>query len=356
MVGRARTVGFDGKPLKSELHHWWPKGLSKFWADEQGLVTRLSWDGKELKWATAVEPIFDDADNTLPLLVEQLQGLPIAPPDEVGSYIGRASAVDLDDGQRAILAEGIASLLIRCPNHRDMLHRSTESFFGRSGDEMHKPDQILIAGNIHHHYRQVVATLQAGGKFVLFRTASSEFIMGEGYYTTLNGAFQQSTHRCLVPLTPTLAVLAFRPLSYTVEPRVSTVTLTDEEVDIVNEVTQICTCDYLFYRSLPPKVTAEFTQREFLKIRIHPWLEEVMHSIAADPLPSRFHGAMLRDFTPERERVFRSEFFSDRKGRTRRLIALSFLLAAFAVLISIAFTGGLFAMAMPKQPAHGSGS
>ena len=38
---------FLDKNVKAALHHWWPHSVSKFWADEKGLVTRISPDGNE---------------------------------------------------------------------------------------------------------------------------------------------------------------------------------------------------------------------------------------------------------------------------------------------------------------------
>src|ERR1700730_2059175 len=95
MVGRAKSVGIGGKPLKSELHHWWPRGLSRLWQESDGKVTRLSWDGSELRappkqfgaitnahhmdvggpWSTSIEPMFGDADSALPGLVTKLESL-----------------------------------------------------------------------------------------------------------------------------------------------------------------------------------------------------------------------------------------------------------------------------------------
>ena len=95
MVGRVKTVGIGGKPLKSELHHWWPRALSKLWEGADGKVTRLSWDGNELRvppatfgaitnahhmnlggpWSTSIEPMFGDADTALPKLAQKLEEL-----------------------------------------------------------------------------------------------------------------------------------------------------------------------------------------------------------------------------------------------------------------------------------------
>jgi hypothetical protein len=302
LVGRPYSRGSTGKPIKSELHHWWPKGLSRFWADTESKVTRLSWNGELLRlepakfgairnahrirlegpWDTSVEPLFDDADGNLPRIVELLEGYPIPEVQPGLSYIHRAVDLAVSPEDRAVLGECLASLVVRCPANRDRLHRTTEAFWGRTGDQVRKPDDSLIAGNIHQHYRQVVSSLQHGGKIVLLRPATSEFVMGEGYLNTLVGMTVELQYRCLVPFTPTLAVLAFAPQRYLPNPAVSMLSLTDDEVDIVNEITQVYTRDYLFFRSRHPPVTEPFTRHEFLSVRYHkhPWTEAVMESIA----------------------------------------------------------------------------
>ena len=34
------------KVIKGEKHHWWPKGLSKYWENERGLVQRIDIKGE----------------------------------------------------------------------------------------------------------------------------------------------------------------------------------------------------------------------------------------------------------------------------------------------------------------------
>lgn len=313
MVGTPRSQGSTGKPLKSELHHWWPKGLSRFWADDDGRVTRLSWDGEELRlepakfgairnghrirlqgpWDTTVEPLFDDADGNLPRFVDLLHGLPVPALKPASSYIERAVGVAMSEPDRAILGEILASLIIRCPAHRDQLHRTTEYFHGRTGDAVLPHDDALIAGNIHQHFRQVVDSLKRGGKIVLLRTETSEFVMGEGYLSTLRGTSTQISYHCLLPLTPTMAVLAFSPQRYRPDPAVSVMPLTDAEVDIVNEITQIYSRDYLFFRRRRPEITEHFAAHRFLRLQYekHGWVEDVMASIAG--VPRRMPGMLF---------------------------------------------------------------
>ena len=305
MVGRPYSRGLTGKPIRSELHHWWPKGLSRFWADDEGKVTRLSWNGELLQlqpakfgaihnahrirlegpWDTSIEPLFDDADSNLPRIVQLLDSCPIPEVEPGLPYIHRAVGLAVSPEDRAMLGECLASLVIRCPANRDQLHRTTEAFWGRTGDNIRKHDDSLIAGNIHQHYRQVVSSLQHGGKIVLLRAPTSEFVMGEGYLNTLVGTTVELQYRCLVPLTPTLAVLAFAPQRFLVDPTVSMLSLTDREVDIVNEITQVYTRDYLFFRSRPPPVTEPFERHQFRIVphHKHPWTEAIIELIAGVP-------------------------------------------------------------------------
>ncbi len=308
MVGRTKTVGLKGKPLKSAAHHWWPRGLSELWADEQGQVTRASWDGKILRappaqfgaitnghhikldgpWATSIEPLFDDADSALPSLAKKLESL---------SYIDGARKIKLNEritphqissSDRRLLGEGLASLLVRCPAHRNMLHLTTEHFWGRTGDQVRKHDDTLIAGNIHQQYKQIVESLERGGKIVVLRSGEREFIMGEGYLNTLVGYTVQLQYHCLIPLTPTLAVLAFAPGRYRTDPPICTLGLNANEVRFINDVTQIYSRDYIFYRHDGPILIDGFKVREFRIAQYHrfDWLDWLMEAVATY-LPSR---------------------------------------------------------------------
>jgi hypothetical protein len=175
-------------PLKSDLHHWWPRGLSKFWEDADGKVTRVSWDGTLLRapsktfgaitnahhlnvggpWSTSIEPIFGDADSALPGLARKLEVLAYTGGERL-SIEQRITAHEMDQQERKILGECVASLLVRCPAHRNMLHLTTESFWGRTGDEVRKHDDTLIAANINQQYKNVVSSLASGGKVTVRR-------------------------------------------------------------------------------------------------------------------------------------------------------------------------------------------
>jgi hypothetical protein len=303
MVGRAKSVGIGGKPLKSELHHWWPRGLSRLWQESDGKVTRLSWDGSELRappkhfgaitnahhmdaggpWSTSIEPMFGDADSALPGLVTKLESLSYLEGRHYKGFDSRITPHQIDDQDRKLLGEGLASLLVRCPAHRNMLHLTVERISGRTGEQVRKHDDTLIAANIYQHYQNVVSSLARGGKIVLLRSGKGEFIMGEGYLSTLVGITVQIQYHCLMPLTPTLAILAFAPLRSWTEPPICTIDLMHEEVDFVNNVTQVYSRDYIFFRKEAPKLIDDFKAREFRTLRFQrfDWLDTLMQAVAA---------------------------------------------------------------------------
>ena len=300
MVRQVKPVGFGGKPLKSELHHWWPRALSKLWEDADGKVTRVSWDGSVLRapsktfgaitnahhlnvgapWSASIEPIFGDADSALPGLARKLELLAYS--GGKGPEIdNRITPHGMEVSDRKMLGECLASLLVRCPAHRNMLHLTTESFWGRTGDEVHKHNDTLIAANIYQHYKNVVSSLASGGKIILMRSGEREFIMGEGYLSTLVGINPETQYHCLIPLTPTLAVCVWRGSRCWTEPPICTIGLTPNEVDVVNAITQVYTRDYLFFRSQAPTLIDGFRIREFRICQYHQvaWLEAIMHAV-----------------------------------------------------------------------------
>lgn len=161
-----RIVGIGGKPLKTELHHWWPKGLSKLWADEDGTVGRLAWDGKLVRskpanfgaitnahhvllkgpWAGTVEPIFDQADSNFPSLVVELQTLRPKLKRFPRKHSSRITPTPIGSDQRHLLGQGVASLVVRSPGYRDLQQRSIQAGQRRFGfPEDYKFDPNLLS-------------------------------------------------------------------------------------------------------------------------------------------------------------------------------------------------------------------
>ena len=130
------------KKLKTELHHWWPRSVSKFWADADGYVTQLSWEGKVVRskpakfgaiknahqmkfggdegspWDTNFELEFQRADSAFPDFVEWLLGLDSSFGCTSAEFQDRFLAQPIPQEQRDQFAECIASLIVRSPDNR----------------------------------------------------------------------------------------------------------------------------------------------------------------------------------------------------------------------------------------------
>jgi len=68
-----------------------------------------------------------------------------------------------------------------------------------------------------------------------------------------------------VPITPTMSVIISKPSSYTTEPRLSTLVITDREVEDCNHGVQTYSQGSLFYRLDRPTLTKEFTCGQHLQ-------------------------------------------------------------------------------------------
>lgn len=71
----------------------------------------------------------------------------------------------------------------------------------------------------------------------------------------------------LVPLTPEIAVLYYKPSSYRTEPMFSEIILNKEYVEKLNDLVQVYSGQFLFYRSAPPELHDAFKLGEFREVR-----------------------------------------------------------------------------------------
>jgi hypothetical protein len=123
------------KPIPGEKHHWFPKAMSKAWADTEGQVWRTNSRGHTKKrhrsawgyrpdnhnilseggspWDSTFEPDFDTADNSFPELIRWLEAIRTEHPED-----DRSKGVSISDDRRAAFAECLASLIVRSPRLR----------------------------------------------------------------------------------------------------------------------------------------------------------------------------------------------------------------------------------------------
>lgn len=269
------------KLLEKERHHWWPEAVSQFWVNGDGQIFRIDTNGQVTKsgprktarirgghhisfggsdWDTTFEHYFDRADTEFPKVVEWLESLANCHPAERSGDVVHMCT----DDNRAVLGECLLSLVCRSPGFRNKIWAGIERF--RPSSASKEQDKTLIAANLRQVYGQLSGTGRLGdGKFLVLISRSSEFIFGDGMYNNVSpSAMYMHGARLLVPVTPQIAVLHVRPMSYMVEPRLVTRRVSGDVVHVVNEATQIYSKDYLFYRSDQPDLSEHFKRKEHL--------------------------------------------------------------------------------------------
>jgi hypothetical protein len=293
------------KTLKSALHHWWPRSLSGLWADADGCVTQLSWDGHKTRskpsnfgaiknahhmkfgesnpWNTTFEHIFSDADNQFADLAEWLLGLDAGDAAETTRITERLVGHSLSELRRSQLATTLASLIVRSPRSRNNIKLTVEHYRKAFDMTDYAADKTLIAGNMVHCQPVFARSLRSGGKFLVLSSVDREFIFGDGFLHNFPPqADPPFSPRCIIPLLPTVTVLFARPASYWQHNELVTLRLTSDEVELFNTIVQVYSRDAVFYRSQEPRRTSSFRAREFLELEYHqhPWIEQLIAVVA----------------------------------------------------------------------------
>ncbi|MEL7689479.1 hypothetical protein [Citromicrobium bathyomarinum] len=265
--------------IKSERHHWWPEGVSAYWADQEGGVNWLLPDGavrrsvpknfgvignghaiklggdleKGSVWDSSFESEFQNADDNFPSLIQWLDTLDRSGPPFDRPLAERIKAEEASDEQFAQLIECLVSLAARSPMHREQGVALAEHLRGPLPE---RERNSLIGANIQRTLRNAVRNLGGLGKALVAFSPEREFLFGDGFYNNLttNGEHWHSP-KMFVPLTPWMAVLFTRPMSYTSDPRLFTLSVSAAEADALNYAVQVYARQMVFYRSEAPSIS-----------------------------------------------------------------------------------------------------
>lgn len=301
------------KPLKTERHHWWPRSLSRFWADENGFAHQISWEGQVVRtvpgnfgsitnahhielakrptvWDTSFESVFGNADTRFPGLVEWLTSLAEKTPAVAGNLASRLRAQSAEEEILDSLAEGLISLVVRGPAFRNLIKLSIDGLRRRTPMPELDPDDPLIPANMRHCQETFHQAIKNHGKFVVLLSDLHEFIFGDGFlhnFTSPAGA--PVCPLCLVPLTPSITVLYARPHQFSTYPRLASIRVNSDELKFLNDTVQIYSRNFLFFRSEQPALLPEFSRREFRQYQFHshPWLDQVVETVCSGVLLPR---------------------------------------------------------------------
>jgi hypothetical protein len=281
--GRPRV----GKP-KSERHHWWPVCLSRYWAGDDGGVSKISANGVELRirpagfgvignghfiklgrmpgettgWDQNFESEFQRADENIPRLIAFLEAMTF----EVRSHASlrdRFVAGVIPDDFFDQLIETLISLAVRSPMTREAVVGIAERLRGALPE---RERNCIMALNMRDMHKTAFQTLRGRGKVAVISSPDREFVFGDGFYHNLTSVVAPPMNaRILAPLTPRIAVLYAVPMRYSVEPKVSTLVINSDEATTLNQVVQVYARDAIFFRSEKPDISTEFSKGSHLQ-------------------------------------------------------------------------------------------
>lgn len=286
--------------IKTALHHWWPKGLSSFWVDDEDCITCISPDGEERRappaqfggitnghtvrlgesWSFSFESKFDAVDSRLPYLVTDLLGFEAKVAGSGLPYSERLRGHEITDEFMKEIGLALASLICRSPNHRNLIAKTSKYCQEKFGFKEAKSDKNLININISNKIELINRNFN-GGKYIVAFSDENEFIFGDGFYTNMASESALGHSKTVVPITPTALVIYSRPTSYFTRPRLLTIRLGRAEVSLFNELVQVYSKNQLFFRSQRPAIGDAFKKNEFLQYKYHkvPWLEGFLEDV-----------------------------------------------------------------------------
>lgn len=262
--------------------------MSRHWADADGKTGRIQPDGSVVRvpphrlgaignghhvkfsnspeifssWDFTFEQQFAKADDGFPAVIAWLESLDRRM--TVGSSLhDRFAAQPATNDQLCALTESIVSLVVRSPMNRDT--------FGAFADFLGHPvstaeRNAVIGLNMRSSQRVVSDSIGARGKYAVLYSTNREFIYGDGCFNNVHGSVNPPRNpKMLVPVTPRVAVIVCRPMSFVVEPRLSTIVLTDNEVEICNQAIHVYSRAEIFFRSETPELHPAFVGGERCK-------------------------------------------------------------------------------------------
>ena len=272
--------------LKSERHHWWPVCVSKNWRAEDGKTgwlkpdgsvirlppsrlgvignghhIKMGNDGESTPWDESFERAFDKADSNFPGLIRWLEGLERHPMRDESALTQRFVPVTGDDKMLKIMTECAVSLAVRGPMNREACVSLAEQL--RGGQIPPAERNALIGLNMRNSQRIVSDSIGARGKFVVLYSQMKEFVFGDGFFHNVtNAQMAPNAPKMLVPVTPNISIVVCRPSSYIVNPRLTTLMLTDHEVDLCNDAAMVYSKSAIYFRNHVPELNESFSSAQ----------------------------------------------------------------------------------------------
>ena len=287
------------KLIPGENHHWWPESLSINWVNNESLINVIKPDGRTFRSPPkklgriggghnvilnessnlnhTYESEFDVVDSDFKKVIKVLTEI-VKSHHQNNNCESNYCEHTYDNVFLNKLCNCLISLLVRAPMSRNQI----VGFIDEIGTPMSKKDlKLLSAVNISGKLDRVSKRLKDKGKFIILFSINCEFIYGDGFYhnismNVLNSAIDD---RILVPLTPHLAIMYVNPTQCMKEPRLMTLFANRELVMNVNNMVQLYSKEYLFYKSERPILKREFLQNEHFEVEFSEYIEKLFNGI-----------------------------------------------------------------------------
>lgn len=293
----------QAQPLKTELHHWWPRTLAKYWSAGDGMVSVIRPTGEVHRapagafgaitnahhiklggpWDSTFEPIFNQPDGEISDFVRWLATLDALAISDKRPMIERIQAQPLTAERQQQIARIAASLLARSPSIRNSIKLGNE-YYRREFD---LPDptanKALIAANQRGLYDAYRKRMEDSGRWAIIFSDEKEFIAGDGFLHNFPASQDgiNSGKKLVLPILPTTTIIYMLPIQCPSEPRLVTLKVSAEEVESLNAITQVYASEFLFFRDEEPKLTDAFkiAQHRIFEYHGHDWLDPLLDDL-----------------------------------------------------------------------------
>lgn len=278
-----------GEPKK---HHWWPKGLQRYWTDANDDVWWITPNGNTERdrrhrggvgvidhghtlfrgdvWQPSFEGQFSidtKVHNIVELLIELV-------PD--GHAHGALKHFHIADKTNRDLTLFILSLLIRSPSQRHIYERYPTMV-------NLPPNENIGKANMKQQYGIARCLSESGivgnRHFTLLHSEEPAFIYGDGCLDWLSGNLMENriSGRALIALTPHLCVYLSTPTMMRSDRNCAAIRATTSMIKKASALTQIYAKEKLFYVGAAPELTADFRRNQFLQHATFtdPWFDEL---------------------------------------------------------------------------------
>jgi hypothetical protein len=222
--------------------------------------------GESSPFDSCFESEYDAADNSFPDVISWLRSLDREYlPDQ--NLPERFIPHDFTAERLIALTECAVSLAVRSPRNREASVGIAERLRG----PIPSPErETLTAYNMRSSQRIVSDKIGANGKYVAIFSNSKEFVYGDGFFHNVCGVIHPPVGaKIFAPITPEISVCIIYPRHFRVEPRLSTIVLSDEEIDLCNKAVQVYSRQAIFFRSEQPEIEEAYA-REALDNRAEP--------------------------------------------------------------------------------------